>query len=638
MKRTLSMITLAAFATMLLGSCSKINERIDNLEKKVDGLENEEIATIKSQVESIESSISDLKSIRDKVQAMSDPATGLSKRIEELEAFASDVKKNYATQDWAKTTLVTMDEYEKTCDTVAKIAARVEGFDSDIKACADSLKRWVNGKFGGYYDIAEIDAKLAELQEQVDGVDSLSAELAKTKTEIDTAKAAIRAEYRAAIDTAIKTCEGNLTKQIQDEIEKVNETVTALAERVGTLEFQVRDLLGRVGALEGMIQSVTILPAYSDGSVKVEDDTLFIECLVNPAKAVWGLTMKNFTVYLHEVATKAVNYREIRINDRRCFSSNPFSGTVSIKVSVKDYLPENIDESSLVAALNVKYRHSGNLTSDYTTEFVPVTLPVPPEGFVDLGVKNADGKPLYWATCNLGADKPEDSGDFYMWGAKDKAYESDPFTLLVSKPSSYVNSTWDKSKGFAWENCNYTNGIFSQSSKKNVFTKYVSTNNWEYSIDNTPDGKTVLDASDDAATAKNAKWRTPTPDDFAALKASCYWVYYNGITKKYNGKAGYIVYKRLKEDTTEKTANKYTTSSCADSYNTDDCDFIFFPIPGYISGTGWGVFSKDAYGYYWTNTLSPAMSSKAYYQQLGSTVDLSAVERCCGCSIRPVTE
>ena len=47
------MVTLAAFAVMLLGSCSKINERIDNLEKKVDGIENEKIASIKTQVDNI---------------------------------------------------------------------------------------------------------------------------------------------------------------------------------------------------------------------------------------------------------------------------------------------------------------------------------------------------------------------------------------------------------------------------------------------------------------------------------------------------------------------------------------------------------------------------------------------------------
>ena len=397
------MITLAVLTVGLLGSCSKINERLDNLEKKVDGLENEKIASIENQITGINSSISDLGAIRSNIQSLTEEAKSqgqditdlqaadkaLGKRIEELSKYVGDTLKAYATEEWVKATFSTLGQYEKTCDTIAKIDARIGALDENLSEkiadCADSLTTWINGQFEGYYTAAEMDAKLALMKSAVDSAkaageitdakaDSLAVELAKVQPAIDSAKAQLTREYTAAIDTAITALDGKLTKQIQDEIEKVNEAVAALAQRVGILEFQVRDLLGRGGALEGMIQSVTILPAYSDGSVKVEDDTLFIECLVNPAKAVWGLTMKNFTVYLHEVATKAVNYREIKINDRKWFSSNPFSGTVSIKVPVKDYLPENIDESSLVAALNVKYRHSGNLTSDYTTEFVPVKI------------------------------------------------------------------------------------------------------------------------------------------------------------------------------------------------------------------------------------------------------------------------
>ena len=55
MKRTLSMIALAALTIGLLGSCSKINERLDNLEKKVSGIENEQIASINSQISGITS-------------------------------------------------------------------------------------------------------------------------------------------------------------------------------------------------------------------------------------------------------------------------------------------------------------------------------------------------------------------------------------------------------------------------------------------------------------------------------------------------------------------------------------------------------------------------------------------------------
>ena len=370
MKRIPLMFTVATLTVGLLGSCAKINERLDDLEKKVDGLENEKIATIDSQVRSIESSISDLKSIRDKVQAMSDPATGLGKRIEELEAFASDVKKNYATQDWAKTTLVTMEEYEKTCDTVAKIAAKVEGFDSDIKACADSLKGWVNGQFGGYYDIATIDAKLAELQEQVDGVDSLSAEFAKTKTEIDTAKAAIRAEYRAVIASAIENSEGKLTQALQDSIDNVNATISTLTGRVDILETAVTALSGKVDSLENMIQSVTIIPTYSDGSLEIEDDSLSIACIISPARAAEKLKKEDVVILVKgAVTTKAVTVDTVKIaKDEDLVVVDTAKGTVEIKAGISDLSLD--DGKSFLAAVKITKG-----ISNHTTSFVQVSYP-----------------------------------------------------------------------------------------------------------------------------------------------------------------------------------------------------------------------------------------------------------------------
>ena len=649
------MITLAAFATMLLGSCSKINERIDNLEKKVDGIENEKIASIQTQVANIGNSISDLGTIRSNIQSLTDGAKAqgqdiaalqaadkaLGKRIEELSKYVGDTLKAYATEEWVKATFSTLEQYKKTCDTIAKIDARIGALDENLSKkiadCADSLTTWINVKFEAYYTAAEMDAKLALMKSAVDSAkaageitdakaDSLAVELAKVQPAIDSAKTQLTREYTAAIDTAITTLDGKLTKQIQDEIEKVNETVAALAQRVGILEFQVRDLLGRVGALEGMIQSVTIVPAYSDGSVKVEDDTLFIECLVNPAKAVWGLTMKNFTVYLHEVVTKAVNYREIKINDRKCFSSNPFSGTVSIKVPVKEYMPENPADSSLVVALNVKYRHSGNLTSDYTTEFVPVTLPGPPEGFVDLGVV-VDGKPLYWAECNLGASNPEEYGDYFAWG------ETEPYyTTTGGWPTSPVWKS-GKESGYVWKS----------------YPGFTSVNNFATEWDPSPYDATskVLLPAYDAATATNPKWRTPTTDEFKALAESCVW----WSTDNYNGKAGYFVYKAKNEDDKGKakmngTWKKWDSSSSEhvantgsepSGYTTSDTH-IFLPIAGSVFGTE--LSYANEIGYYWTSTLCSDETISAYvlYFTCSYVDPQTDYWRYFGSSIRPVSE
>ena len=638
MKKTLSMVTLAVLTVGLLGSCAKINERLDDLEKKVDGLENEKIATIDSQIASINSSISDLESLRQKVQAMSDPATGLDKRIKELEAFASDVKKNYATQDWAKTTLVTMEEYEKTCDTVAKIALKVEGFDSDIKACADSLKRWVNEKFGGYYDIATIDAKLAELQEQVDGVDSLSAELAKTRDEIDTAKAAIRAEYRAVIASAIETSEGKLTKALQDAIEGVNATIGPLTGRVGILETKVEALNGKVDSLAQMIQTVTVIPTYDNGYVRVVDDTLYIACGITPAAATKTLTEANFTILVNKVLkTKALNIQKVSV-EKEYFTKNITEGNVEMKVFIGHCLPE-VEDSTITVAVNVR-----NGISDFTTDYVGVNIFVTPEMFVDLGVTNSGGEPLYWATCNLGAESPEQFGDYYAYGSVEKVYDeinsNDEFVFKSSNPEpARYTGGWDAAKMFDPCNAPFYN------STSYSYDKY---NNSE---------KENLKPEDDAATQVDEDWRIPTAEDFVKLAANCVWMWqgnYKGTEVK-----GYAIFKAKGENDKGKikVVNTYsgndewkrwngsdyeTGSATSANYDTSTDPHIFLPAAGYGDKWGWQQRTYSPYGYYWSSTTRgggyTTNANRLYFDENKITPnENNGVLRYSGYSIRPVS-
>ena len=618
MRRTLSTIALAVLTVGLLGSCSKINERLDNLEKKVDGLENEKIASIQTQVDNIGNSIADLGAIRSNIQSLTDGAKSqgqdiaalqaadkaLDSRIEELSKYVGDTLKAYATEEWARATFSTLGQYEKTCDTIAKIDARIGALDENltkkIADCADSLTTWINGQFEGYYTVAEMDAKLGAMQDGIDAAkaanlitdakaDSLAVELTKVQPAIDSAKAQLTREYTAAIDTAITTLDGKLTKQIQDEIEKVNGTVTDLSERVGKLEFQVKDLLDRVWALEQMIQTVKILPAYSDGSVKLDDDTLFIECLVTPAKAVWSLTKDNFTVYLREVATKAVNYKAIRITDRKWFSKDAFRGTVSIKVPVNDYLPENTEESSLVAALNVKCKHGKNLTSDITTEFVPV-YDVP-----YVVMKMGTGENAYtlkWRKMNLGATTVAGSletcaGDYYMWGATELAYSNynrstNAFTFKQNRPDSYGGFGWDPDQGFTDVNTPH----HVETEDYAYFTRYTGP---------TPEGDGLLELlpEDDAATVNLGNgWRMPTKQEFQDLFEAC-----GGVDEEETG--------------TYEPAELSTASPGQGIYwLKDDQRYIpyYTGVPGllFVDGDGNKLFfpaTDFTYGSYWSSTL-----------------------------------
>lgn len=109
---------------------------------------------------------------------------------------------------------------------------------------------------------------------------------------------------------------------------------------------------------------------------------------------------------------------------------------------------------------------------------------------VDLGLS------VKWADRNLGALSPEEYGDYYAWG------ETSPKSDYLWKTLKY---------------CTDTSG--------DCFNKYVPSNKSEYwSGNGSPDNKTCLDLSDDAARANlGGKWRIPTKDEWEELKDKCTW-------------------------------------------------------------------------------------------------------------------
>ena len=116
--------------------------------------------------------------------------------------------------------------------------------------------------------------------------------------------------------------------------------------------------------------------------------------------------------------------------------------------------------------------------------------------FVELGLPSG----LLWATCNVGADSPEDYGDYFAWGE--------------TQPKSVYN--WDT----------YIYGYF-YDFETGYLTKYNTNSNYG-SVDNL----TTLLPEDDAATANwGADWRMPTKEEWEELNNNtvCTWTVRNGV-------------------------------------------------------------------------------------------------------------
>ena len=136
--------------------------------------------------------------------------------------------------------------------------------------------------------------------------------------------------------------------------------------------------------------------------------------------------------------------------------------------------------------------------------------------YVDLGLPSK----TLWATCNIGASKPEECGLYFAWG-ETEGYKQD---------SDDVHQ-WKK-KSYKWYDCN---------SKYPELLKYRCCS-WNAIIDN----KEELDPEDDAATVNwGRKWQMPSSEQIKELCDSAYttkeWTTLNGVN-------GRIILSFLKND------------------------------------------------------------------------------------------
>ena len=191
--------------------------------------------------------------------------------------------------------------------------------------------------------------------------------------------------------------------------------------------------------------------------------------------------------------------------------------------------------------------------------------------YVDLGLS------VKWATCNVGASKPEEYGDYFAWG------ETQP------------KSNYD------WSTYKYCN------SSNNTLTKYNNSSSY-----GTVDNKTTLELSDDAARANwGGSWRMPTDAELTELREQCTWTW-----TTQNGVKGYKV-------TSKKSG--YTNKS------------IFLPAAGCRDGSS--LDYAGSYGYYWSSSLYTGLPNDAYGLGFGSDyVSRYSSIRYYGQSVRPVCQ
>ncbi len=236
--------------------------------------------------------------------------------------------------------------------------------------------------------------------------------------------------------------------------------------------------------------------------------------------------------------------------------------------------------------------------------------------YVDLGLTSG----TLWATCNIGADAPENYGDYYQWGE---------VTTHYSAGGNTDSPTWKEgySAGYNWSTYKWCNGSY-KTQTKYVPQSYAS----KYGYEGFYDDKVTLENADDVASQTwGGSWLVPTHAQQEELYNECYWVW----TNSYNGTGvhGYIVYKAKADD--DKGTIVYDGNTPSSSYSLSDVH-IFLPAAGDRWDTD--LYDVGDYGYYWSSSLHEYDPLNAWGLFFSSySVSPSYIDyRNLGFSVRPV--
>ena len=280
----------SALAEQLSNTKVEILEQLENAKANVSkelAKINSTIGTMQSKDKALEDLIDELREYTNgELQNAKNWIEGTFATIEQYNTVATEIvaiKENIAAQNSAITAL----ENKLTNDINSKIEQALESIDSDIKeavsaitasytktvtdakneitvaytqaiseAMSDiesSMKSWVNELFTGYYTIAQVDAKLAILNDASATKEELQNEITNMANSLKQTKSEITTAYTKAIEDAISKNNGVMDDKIAEAVQQAN---TNLTNRISTIESKISIIDGRLDNIENNIATI----------------------------------------------------------------------------------------------------------------------------------------------------------------------------------------------------------------------------------------------------------------------------------------------------------------------------------------------------------------------------------------------
>ena len=460
-------------------------------------------------------------------------------------------------------------------DLADRLATAIDNLSDDMEGKLDLIRGVLADQK------ATLDTRLAAIEA------AMRAQTLSLEGKLDLLLAAVGSQTLKLEELAdrLTTAIDNLSSDMKDKLDQIKGVLTdqntTLKTKLAAIEAAVKaQTLSLEGKLDLLEAAVKALPDYSSQleaiSTAIANLPDYGDKLSAIEAAVKGMPDYGSKFDLIVASLGAIKGQAEALGTGQTGIATQIAGVTS---AINDLVAEvnsgNTSAASALAQIIQKLEElKGSIGGGGTT-------PSPVE-YVDLGLPSG----LKWAKCNLGASKPSDYGDLYAWGetAPKAVYDWTTYKWMQAGKSDEKHITkYTYADG-------ETGGIWYDSSGTFI-----------------GDGKTVLDAADDAATANlGSPWRMPTIGEIQELIDNCTWT--------------------------------WTTQDGVKGHQVDgpNGNAIFLPAAGLRLDSGFHFAGGQ--GNYWSSSLYPDISKDARSLFLNSSGrhELHYYNRSIGFSVRPV--
>ena len=643
------LFTLAwAVISLTIASCDKADTSA--IEARLDAVEKVSIASLQNQVSQINTTIGNLQATQSQ----------LSGFVTNLQTSVGTLERNYSSLNTAVDNLGKQDaKFEKD---IADLAKAVDN-------CGKDVKKWVEESYTTLTKFSELQEEVSTIKTNIqtifsrlDGLDSETKRISDSLSDLST-----------ELNEKLGKCEG--------EIEGIKKDLKALQDDMDTVKAQI-------AAIVSSVQSVVVVPDYSDGSVKlskVADNKIYFEVYpLTAAEEIAKVGSSSFSLDYVETLTKST--KEL-IN--LSITAVSFDGKMLLVTVDGTGLPDTIIDGMKTASARLRIS-DGSVTR--SSEYFPIYRQEFGSQYSDIAISGEAAEIDYKSATLYGWSKKEGSaGASVAYGIEYSATDlTTAATTVTANEKDAENKYSCRISGLVY-NTLYYYRAFTRYNGVKIYGEVKSFTTEPCPIPQAVDMGTVVNG-------KNIKWASfnlgaGKPEEYGDYYAwgeiDPYYSSRDPLTWK-DGKTGYnwASYKwcngssstltKYNTDGSRGTVDNKTVLDAADdvasvnlggkwrmptdaewtelstkctwtrvtNYNGSGIsgilvtatigNSIFLPAAGFLDGSK--LYYAGSHDYNWSSSLTGLPDSAWYFGLDFNGFGRGGYNRCYGFSVRPVTE